>query len=55
MLDYNEAQIARVQEIIDLIGINNDVFSMKLFDFSKFDEAIKKWDDAEETLALVWF
>ncbi len=36
-----------------LIGINNDVFSMKLFNFAKFEEEIKKLDEAEETPALV--
>lgn len=36
-----------------LIGINNDIFSMKLFDSTGFEEALKKVCETEEALALV--
>lgn len=32
-----------------LIGINNDVFSMNLFNSVNFEDAIKKWHDPEKT------
>lgn len=36
-----------------LIGINNDVFSMKLFNSEKFEDMIKKLDEKEELVAIV--